>query len=72
MNKFGIKLNILFGQKISDDYGDKCIKIKNNFDENLCLEKTYFLMRKINTFLKCFPQEYLYKYTKCFEIIIIN
>ena len=40
MKKFGIKLNILFGQKISDDCGDKYIKIENSFDETLPLEKT--------------------------------
>ena len=40
MKKYGIKLNILFGQKISGDYGGKYIKIKINFDDNLRLEKT--------------------------------
>ena len=54
MKKYGTKLNILFGQKISDDYDHKYIKIKINFDDNLCLEKTYFLMIKINAILKCF------------------
>ena len=40
MKKYGTKLNILFGQKISDDYDHKYIKIEINFDDNLHLEKT--------------------------------
>ena len=42
MKKYGAKLDILFGQKISDDYDHKYIKIKFNFDDNLRLEKIYF------------------------------
>ena len=56
MKKYGTKLNILFGQKISVDYDHKYIKIKINFDDNLHLEKTYYLMIKINTILKCFQK----------------
>ena len=36
------------------DYDHKYVKIKINFDDNLRLEKTYFLMIKINSILKCF------------------
>ena len=42
MKTYGMKLNILFGQKKSDDYGDKYIKIKINLD-NLRLEKADIL-----------------------------
>ena len=42
MKKYGIKLNILFGLKMWDDYGDKYIKIKINFGDNLGLENTFF------------------------------
>ena len=56
MKKYGIQLNILFGQKISDDYGDKYIKMKTHFDDNLRLGKTYFLVIKINTILKYFQK----------------
>lgn len=74
MKKYGIKLNILFGQKISNDYGDKYIKIKINFDDNLRLKKKkrIFFNDKNKYYPQLFSQECLYEYTKCFEIIIMN
>ena len=73
MKKYGIKLNILFGQKISNDYGDKYIKIKINFDDNLRLKKKRIFFNDKNKYYpQVFSQECLYEYTKCFEIIIMN
>ena len=68
---YDIKLKILFGQKISDDYGDKYIKIKINFDNNLHVEKTFF-NDKNKYDPQLFSEECLYGYTKYFETIIMK
>ena len=72
MKKYSIKLNILFGQKISDDYGDKYIKIEINFDDNLHLEKKFFFNDKNEYYPWVFSEECLYEFKKYFEIITMN